>query len=183
MQNRESKTLLALLLVAVAARAQTAPNWTRQIPQNFPPERFGHAMAYDSVNGQVVLFGGSNGGDSDLLNDTWVWDGANWTQKSPPTSPPARYRHVMAYDSAHGQVVLFGGSNNGDTWVWDGSNWTEKSPTNSPPARLNAAMAYDSAHGQIVLFGGIDPNLNQLSDPWLGAASTWARQSPTTSPS
>src|ERR1035438_8065688 len=72
-----------LSLYATILTAQTATNWTRQIPQNFPPERSGHAMAYDSVNGQVVLFGGSNGGSADVLNDTWVWDGANWTQKSP----------------------------------------------------------------------------------------------------
>ena len=41
-----------------------------------------------------------------LLNDTWVWDGANWTQKSPQTSPSARWYQAMAYDSAHGQVVF-----------------------------------------------------------------------------
>jgi len=184
MQKRARKTLLALLLVAVAASAQTTPNWTRQIPQDFPPERSGHAMAYDSARGQVVLFGGNNGGISDDLNDTWAWDGANWTQESPQTIPPVRSRHVMAYDSAHGQVVLFGGTNDvADTWVWDGSNWTEKSPTNGPPARFSAAMVYDSAHGQIVLFGGLDPNLNQLGDTWLWDGSNWTQQSPQASPS
>ena len=32
----------------------------------------------------------------------------------------------MAYDAAHGQVVLFGGFNTralGDTWTWDGAAW------------------------------------------------------------
>src|SRR5882672_1673729 len=53
---------------------------------------------------------------------------ADWTQKLPANSPPARNSHAMAYDAARGQDVLFGGSgaNNGllsDTWVWDGSNW------------------------------------------------------------
>jgi uncharacterized protein (TIGR03437 family) len=173
-----------LSLYATILAAQTATNWTRQIPQNFPPERSGHSMAYDSAHGQVVLFGGSNGGNADVLNDTWVWDGANWTQKSPQTSPPARYRHVMAYDSAHGEVVLFGGSSNvGDTWIWDGSNWTEKSPATSPPARLNAAMSYDAAHGQIVLFGGIGQKLNDLGDTWLWDGSNWTQQSAPASPS
>src|ERR1019366_8977499 len=90
--------------------AQTAANWTQQIQQNFPPPRFVHAQAYDLAHGQVILFGGGSA-NSNLLNDTWVWDGSNWTQKSPQTSPPARYGLAMAYDSTHGQVVLFGGAN------------------------------------------------------------------------
>jgi hypothetical protein len=91
----------------------------------------------------------------------------NWVQQSPGTSPPARIYHAMAYDAAHGQVVLFGGVvPNGpnppttifnDTWVWDGSNWTNVTPansSNSPSARLLAGMAYDAARGKVVLFGG-----------------------------
>jgi hypothetical protein len=91
-------------------------------------------MAYDAARGQVVLFGGScsSGG----LNDTWVWDGANWVQKFPATSPPARWAHAMAYDAARGQVVLFGGTGSSfflnDTWVWDGTNWVQKFPATIP---------------------------------------------------
>jgi uncharacterized protein (TIGR03437 family) len=87
----------------------------------------------------------------------------------------------MAYDSAHHQVVLFGGGDEDDTWVWDGSNWTEKFPESSPPARTNHAMAYDSAHGQVVLFGGIS-GLHLLNDTWLWDGSNWTAQSPETSP-
>jgi hypothetical protein len=137
----------AALLYAAVMAAQTAPNWTRQIPQNFPPPRFDHAMAYDSAHGQVVLFGGANGPSgiyisTQAFNDTWVWDGSNWTQKSGQANPSARAGHSMAYDAAHGQVVLFGGFSNGavsnDTWVWDGENWTQKSPQTSPSARIEA---------------------------------------------
>ena len=46
-------------------------------------------MAYDSAHGQVVLFGGQDA-NLNALNDTWVWDGTNWTQKFPQTIPPAR---------------------------------------------------------------------------------------------
>ena len=45
----------------------------------------------------LVLFGGTFGGTlSTNFNDTWVWDGTNWTQKSPITSPPGRFWHAMA---------------------------------------------------------------------------------------
>ena len=52
-------------------------------------------MAYDAARAQVVLFGGLDGQilqDEHPLekDDTWVWDGTNWTQKSPANSPPPR---------------------------------------------------------------------------------------------
>jgi hypothetical protein len=35
-----------------------------------------HAMAYDSVRGRVVLYGGSDGESN--LADPWEWDGRRW---------------------------------------------------------------------------------------------------------
>jgi uncharacterized protein (TIGR03437 family) len=153
--------------------------WTQESPQTSPPARAGHSMAYDSVHGQVVLFGGegANGfgfqATAEALNDTWVWDGTNWTQESPKTSPAPRNSFTMAFDAAHGQVLLFGGlDGNGtdlnDTWIWDGSNWTQVSPQTSPSARDEYALAYDSTHGQIVLFGGESP-LQSDTWTWIGA--------------
>jgi hypothetical protein len=49
----------------------------------------------------------------------------------------------MAYDAAHGEVVLFGGAGEGvlnDTWIWDGTTWTEQHPSTVPPA--HAAWAW-----------------------------------------
>lgn len=73
----------------------------------------------------------------------------------------ARSSHAMAYDSARGRVVLFGGQGSSDTWEWDGNDWTLRSPNNSPPARSRHAMAYDSARQHVVLFG---------PDTWLYTA-------------
>jgi len=65
-------------------------------------------MAYDAVHGQVVLFGGLSS-TFELLNDTLVWDGTNWSQDSPQSSPAPRSKLAMAYDSAASQVLLSGG--------------------------------------------------------------------------
>jgi hypothetical protein len=120
-----------------------------------------------------------------------VWDGSNWTQKSPQASPLKNNDLAIAYDSAHGQVVLFGRSSLGassETWVWDGTNWTLKSPQNSPPGRYAAAMAYDSARSQIVLFGGFDEAaanmgvFEALADTWVWDGSNWNQKSAQTSP-
>ncbi|MBK8232988.1 MAG: hypothetical protein IPK72_20990 [Candidatus Eisenbacteria bacterium] len=85
----------------------------------------------------------------------------------------ARQGHALAYDSARGRTVLFGGvevsSYVSDTWEWDGSNWTRQNPAVSPPARSGHALAYDSARGRTVLFGGfyaVAGNGSYLSDTW-----------------
>jgi hypothetical protein len=52
----------------------TGQSWTQMHPLTSPSPRFGHAMAYDSFRGQVVLYGGQNGPNA-VLNDTWAWDG------------------------------------------------------------------------------------------------------------
>ena len=83
------------LLAAAAALAVAPPPptvgavvWTKA-PLLEP--RFDHAMA--TLANKVVLFGGQLAGP---LDDTWEWDGAAWTLKSPSTRPPARYSHAMA---------------------------------------------------------------------------------------
>src|SRR5438067_931367 len=92
--------------------------------------------------------------------------------------PSARQGAAMAYDAAHQQIVLFGGSNNasgglGDTWTWDGSDWTEQSPAHSPGASFSS-MAYDAANGTVVLFDG---------NTWTWDGSDWTQQSPLHTPS
>ena len=71
----------------------------------------------------------------------------SWEQRV-QGSPSAREGHVIAYDAARGNVVLFGGDDGDrrdDTWVWDGQRWTEiRRTTNSPSERFWHAMAYDS---------------------------------------
>jgi hypothetical protein len=97
----------------------------------------------------------------------------------------------MAYDTATGTVVLFGGlvdglvGEYGDTWTWNGTTWTEQHPATSPPARQNAAMAYDAATGNTVMFGGGRSPRGQFhlfNDTWTWDGTTWTEQHPATGP-
>jgi hypothetical protein len=69
----------------------------------------------------------------------------------------------MAYDSARGVIVLFGGLNssgyNGETWEWNGTAWTQRI-VRGPSPREGHAMAYDAARRVTVLFGGRDGAYN-----------------------
>src|SRR5262249_4227922 len=135
-------------------------------------------------HGKVVLFGGTSGYPNSGtirvgLNDTWLWDGTNWTKAAPSSSPPVENAR-LAYDETYKQVVYFGGGS-GDTWTWDGTNWTQKSPAGSPAARSYAGLAYDASRGGRLLFGGTGTS-GALSDTWLWNGTTWSQQTTSTVP-
>ncbi len=104
-----------------------------------------------------------------------------------PTSPSARDSAAMAYDAAHGQVVMFGGEDIlghplGETWTYDGVTWTHQVPAPSPSARRDASMTSATAHNQVVLFGGTD-GTSLFADTWTWNGTTWTQQPVITGPS
>jgi hypothetical protein len=141
-------------------------------------------MVYDSLHGVVILFGGRD--DTGNLNDTWEWNGTDWTRRLPPVSPPTRRGHAMAYDTDKNVVVLFGGwgeSEGGyltDTWEWDGTSWLQRTPSQTPSKRSGHAMAYDGACHCVLLFGGHNPA--PLGDTWQWNGVTWTQRTPAVSP-
>jgi len=163
-------------------------NWTALSPAQNPGLVAEHAMAYDDSRGRIVLFGGTNGTTHAFSNDTWEWNGTNWTHMHPQSSPPARYNHAMAYDSVAKKIVMFGGYGNygesNDTWTYDGINWTNVASAISPPARSGHSMAFDTARGQMVMFGGLlsNPTPAWYSDTWLRDANGWHQASTTNAP-
>ncbi len=136
-------------------------NWTQKNPSQSPPARCYHTLAYDATRTQMVLFGGGGIGSGwygTMLNDTWVWNGSNWTQRYPLQSPSARCIHAMANYGVKGQLLLFGGyiqdvGELNDTWAWDGNNWAKANPAQSPRLQSQHAMAYDTTRAHVVLFG------------------------------
>lgn len=162
-------------------------NWIPLSPSVSPPARAQASMVYDTQHQQIVLFGGMvMGGQhtSPSANDTWVWNGTNWQQEHPKTTPPARAQANMAYDKAHHQAVLFGGTNGvsvlNDTWAWNGSDWQSLRPATSPVARAGGSMAYDASSQQVVLFGGT--GAADLNDTWVWNGSNWEQRPVRSSP-
>jgi len=162
-------------------------HWTQLSPSTVPAIRSGAGMAYDTTLGKIVMFGGRNDSESAVLNDTWIFDGSNWTQLFPATPPPGRAFDVpgMTYDSAQGNVMFFGGAGFGvyfdDTWTFDGTNWTQQFPATSPSTR-RAPQVYDPATGTVILFGGDGPDGVTFDDTWSWDGSNWTRKFPPTSP-
>lgn len=158
--------------------------WIQKFPAHQPSARGGHAMVYDTIRQEVVMFGGVTN------NETWIWDGNDWRQILSASAPAARAGHRMAFDEERGVAVLFGGSTPlfggstfGDTWEWNGTTWVERTPAlGNPPGRVGHSMAYDRNARQVVMFGGarLGPD---LGDTWTWNGTAWQQQSPPTSPS
>ncbi|MDA8359664.1 MAG: fibronectin type III domain-containing protein [Actinomycetota bacterium] len=113
-------------------------------------------MSYDTATGQLVLFGGYDGGP---IGTTWVLTGQTWTKEPFATGPAASFGATSAYDTVEGELLLFGGSNGSttstSTWEWTGTGWTALSPSTHPPAQAGGSMAYDAATGEVVLLNGV----------------------------
>jgi hypothetical protein len=102
--------------------AWNGTTWTQLNPATIPPARRGAGMAFDSALGGVVMFGGIGGvvRGTMLLNDTWLFEGANWSKVTTTATPSKRGFPQLAIDGA-AHPLLFGGlGSNGQTnstWI------------------------------------------------------------------
>lgn len=143
--------------------------WARQnTGAPTPGARYGTAMAYDPMNSDLVLFGGTSGafGAGPGMSDTWLWNGTSWTQDtsaSGASGPSPRFGAAMHYDPAISAPVMFGGSSSDGypnattpvgTWDFNGSTWVKGSPTYAPQSRFSPGMTYDATSEQLLMFGG-----------------------------
>ena len=160
--------------------------WTRVVAASSPPARFQHALAYDSARSRVVLFGGAADTGPSGLEDTWEFDGSEWSQRSSSDGPTPRSRHAMAYDLTGQRVILFGGWDGteplSDTWAWNGSDWAQVATSVFVPPRADHAMAFDVANARVVLFGG-QSGAAARDDTWLFDGSNWSPASTSPRPS
>jgi hypothetical protein len=53
--------------------------WVRQLPRHAPTPRISPSMVFDGAHHRVLLFGGFDG--QGPLEETWTWDGSDWTQQ------------------------------------------------------------------------------------------------------
>ena len=149
--------------------------WIQLFPSSGPPELANVAMAYDAVNGYIVLFGGY-GPTLGYGSETWEFYSGQWWHVFPITSPTGRELGVMTYFPSYGSDLLFGGWSGSvelnDTWLFSNTTWTQEKPLGSPAARDSPGLALDGTGTAPVVVGG--DNLTQ------GFGDTWAYEySPT----
>jgi hypothetical protein len=164
--------------------------WTARHPAHVPGVRSAYACAFDATRGVTLVFGGDNSSPTGPLGDLWAWSGTDWGPLSPSTVPDPRSGAAMAFDTARGVAVLFGGlstaqgGDGSDTWEWNGTSWTVRVPDSSPPAAYGPAMAFDSGRGVHVLYGSATaPGGDASVFTWEWSGERWSQVPSSNSPS
>ncbi|HLQ37292.1 MAG TPA: kelch repeat-containing protein [Planctomycetota bacterium] len=171
-----------LFTVLAGASAQTwewdGTNWAQVITAQDPGLRFGFRLAHDISRSRTVLFGGEDGSrQHNGFNDTWEYDGTNWTLVSTPASPTPRAEFTMIWTGAG--MLLFGGRLGPnlftDTWTYDGVSWTAQNPATPPPPQVEPQMALDDISGNAVLFTAHDTGSGAVPETWQWDGSNWTQ--------
>jgi hypothetical protein len=199
--HRISHALIASLSITTASTAgalharamlQTAPRQSSEVCKQagpgpaIPGPRNAHGLAYDIRDSALVLFGGATA--EEVRGDTWLWKAGSWREAS-VCGPEPRTFPAMVYDSARGELVLFGGNRVlfgdsirpptmlGDTWVWRSGAWIRVAD-DGPTPRSEAAVAYDPIRQRTVLFGGYELSggrVKRLGDTWEWNGTNWTQ--------
>ncbi len=159
-------------------------NWS-QLAVSGPTARAFHGMAFDAATATgrlaVLLFGGE-APNLTPLNETWTWNGVAWTRRTPATSPAARSRAPLCFDSVRERIVMFGGKTAtaalSETWEWNGTTWARPAPNPAPAAGFGHGLCYEVANQQTLLFGG-EATLGAptSTDTWEWNGTAWTKSS------
>jgi len=159
-------------------------SWRLVASGDEPVWRSGHAMAWDSLAGRVLLDGGD--GPGECCADLHAWDGGGWRVlcEDGCPGPGSRSSHAVAFDRGAGELVLLdarGGEVN-QTWTWSAAGWDHRCdgipPSDAcpelPSRRFYTSLAYDEAREDVLLYGG-----NAGSDEtWAWDGDRWTRRVP-----
>lgn len=182
-----------LLLLSLLTAGLGAQTWMLQNPPPYPTTlaRRAGGIAWHPAAGGLVLYGGLQSGPTLVLNDTWLWNGATWTQLTPTTTPPPRWGHKLVFDSRRQRLVTFGGRSPtttavaNDTWEFDGVDWLQVFPAQSANARAFYGMAFDERRGKTVMYGtqsGSTLGTAGGNQTWEYDGTTWTQALPVTVP-
>ncbi len=177
---RPTKLIPLLTLFAATLPAQ----WQQVTTPFKPTSRRAGAMAFHESTNRMVLYGGLSATPSQVLSDTWTFNGL-WAPQ--PATAAGRWGHRIVSNTVSNKLVTFGGrsptinSLSSETVEWNGSNWTTLPTVGAPSARFLYGMCYDSQRDVVVLFGGRNltgPN----NETWELSGSTWTQKATLNSP-
>ncbi len=148
-------------------------DWSSPPVASPPAPRDGAAMGYLPGRGRLVLYGGLRLNDPMgpvVLDETWEFDGAAWTQLSPSLTPNAILGYAGAIDVARDRLVLAGFAEGfgGPLFVayeFDGAEWAPLDFRTIPSPRFAHALAYDPVRRQVVMHGGTD-GFSAIGETW-----------------
>jgi len=162
-------------------------DWSQVVLSDIPPGRSSYGLASDTLQQQLVLFGGYAISTSALLGDTWIWNGTTWHEQIDDSYVPGQLSAAAMDDTHDGFSLLFGGrkpdaSLSGRTFHWQGNRWLMLDPATTPPARQAHQIARNGDGSLLLMFGGKDSGGGYLDDTWLWNGSDWQLHALTSRP-
>jgi N-acetylneuraminic acid mutarotase len=134
--------------------------WQAETPAALPPCVNEAGLVYQTHNERVVLAGGLCLTTASQLDETWEWDGDNWTKLT--TTATTRYTgSAITYDVANQKVVRYGGviafssTPDSSTWIYGNLVWRFMSPIANPSARSLPVFRRDPVRNSLWLMGGL----------------------------
>lgn len=185
-----------ILFGGLAASGQLSDTWTwdgsawqQRHPGHSPPPREGASMAFDQAIRATVLYGGMNHATAmpSAINDTWAWNGTDWSPLQPTASPAGGVRPRLAVLSGGNVLARFGDcieSHDNALYVFDGHTWAQRASSGSWPSALCLpSLAGDIWRSQLVLFGG-NPGTGAPApaETWTYDGTAWKKVTPAQSP-
>lgn len=139
-----------------------------------------HAMAYDPVSDQIIVYGGvTDVPQQKVLGDTWLvkvtGDTASWTAVKSSKLPVSRYGAFYALDAESRRLIVWGGAQfpteedpinaAHDAWALDLAAtppaWSQLSPAGTlPRGRRNGCIMHDPVGRRLFVFGGTSDGRN-----------------------
>ncbi|MBL0921105.1 MAG: hypothetical protein IBJ10_03135 [Phycisphaerales bacterium] len=123
--------------------------WHQKAPVSSPVPLYSAAMAFDEAGARVVLFGGYDelvALPPTNIDQTWQWDGEEWSLLPMSTPPRKRVGHAMSFDPERRAIVMTGGQDGGtplqDTWMFKDGQWSQFTLANPRSGGLNQPLAY-----------------------------------------
>jgi len=132
-----NNTIISVQTAGYGTWSWNGKAWEKIEGEN-PPHRSEGKTAYDRNHDWIVFFGGI--ANTEMRNDTWVFDDHRWLQLSLPNGPPARFGHVLFYDPTRESIIIFGGIGNNNTRF--GDTWELKLPNKSFES-MSRGMSYN----------------------------------------
>ena len=151
--------------------------WVRIEPETLPPCAGQSTMVFREWDGTVLSYGGSCP-VSGVSNDTWIWDGTDWTEMELQRSAGSIFGYGMAHDQSRNQTIIYGGfgfEESQSTYRLTDERWAAIGTTGFPGPRTQFVLQPALSDDHLLFFGGQDA-LDFFADFWRLKDLEWERE-------
>ena len=156
-------------LTVMYAWDPVASKWNQLTPTTLPPCAVEGAMTWQGSNNTILYTGGVCSGSA-ATEETYEWDGTNWTKVDLVIFAGRYFGSGLTFDPDHQVVVLFGGATStgfllASTFTYANKSWISVGDSAYPVPRSLHVFVADPVNNVIDLYGGLN-DVTSFFDFW-----------------